>query len=309
MRIRSILARGVVPIIDTELTYNRAYDLDFLVQSMNALGVAQVCPAPFAGLGSAASLELHARYPDHFVPTTADASSPHWYRDTAGFSAAARRDLATGRYFLMGEFELRHYPSPLQYRAGRLDRDVTVALDDPGVRAVFRLAEETGTALQVHYEIEDALLEPLERLLAQYPAARVIWCHLGQVRYPDRNSRYGPQYVSSLIERFANLHFDLGLPGPPHVHPASGERDQLLYEFTGRRPWGGFLRPAWRELLEAFPERFLAASDVGGDRFREFPNQIARLRALVLNELAERARHLIAYRNAWRLIARESWAE
>lgn len=306
-RIRSILARGQVPIIDTEVTYNAAYDLDFIISNMDVLSVAQICPAPFAGLGSRASLDLYSRHPEYFIPTTADGSSPHWYRDTQAFAAQLTRDLDTGQYFLMGEFELRHYPSPLQYRAGRTDRDVTVPLDDPGVGAVFQLAEQRGTALQIHYEIEDALLPALEDLLGRYPRARVIWCHLGQVRYPDRTSRYGPVYVKSLIERFPNLYFDLGLPGPPHVHPASRERDQMIYAFTGYRPWGGYLRKNWRQLLEDFPERFLAASDVGGDRFREFPNQILRLRQLVLSELSPRAQHLIAYQNAWRLISGEPW--
>jgi hypothetical protein len=177
------------------------------------------------------------------------------------------------------------------------------------VDAVFRLAEQTGVALQIHYEIEDALLPPLEELLARYQGARVIWCHLGQVRYPERSTRYGPGYVNSLIERFPNLHFDLGLPGPPHVHPASRQRDQQIYTFTGQRPWGGYLRRDWRKLLEDHPARFLAASDIGGDRFREFPNQILRLRQLIMAELGEQARHLIAYRNAWRLISGEPWGD
>jgi len=306
-RIRSILAKGELPIIDTEVTYNTSYDLDFILRNMDALNVAQICPAPAGQLGSGASLELYTRHPEYFIPTTTDGSSPHWYRDTQGFAAQLQRDLGSGHYFLMGEFELRHYPSPNQYRAGRLDRDVTVPLDDPGVRAVFQLAERTGIALQIHYEIEDALLPALESLLERHPRAKVIWCHLGQVRYPDRSTRYGPAYVRELIKRFPNLYFDLGLPGPPHVHPASRARDQMIYTFTGYRPWGGFLRREWRELLEDSAERFLAASDIGGDRFREFPDQILRLRQLVLNELSPRAQHLIAYQNAWRLITGERW--
>jgi len=53
----------------------------------------------------------------------------------------------------------------------------------------------------------------------------------------------------------------------------------------------------------------IAASDIGGDRFREFPRAIARLRYLVMDQLNERARHLVAYRNARRLIVREDWPE
>ena len=53
-RIKTILARGEVPIIDTEVTYSANYDLDFIIKSMDSLGVAQICPAPDAGMGSKA---------------------------------------------------------------------------------------------------------------------------------------------------------------------------------------------------------------------------------------------------------------
>lgn len=306
-RIQSILAKGVVPIIDTEATYNRAIDFGYIMDQMDRLGVAQVAFAPFAGLGSEESLRMHSQYPSYFIPTTADGSSPHWYHDQENFVAQLRRDLLTGQYFLMGEFEIRHYPSPLQYKAGRMDRDVTVPIDSPAVHQLFRLAIETGIAFQIHYEIEDVLLPPLESMLARYPEAKVIWTHFGQVRYRERASRYSSDYVRGLIARFPNLYFDLGLPGPPHVHPATGQRDQMIYVYTGMQPYGGYLDPEWQRLLEAFPERFLAASDIGADRYRQFGNQIARLRHLVLDRLSERAQHLIAYRNAWRLVTGEPW--
>jgi hypothetical protein len=306
-RIGSILAKGWVPIIDTEVTYNANYDLDFLMKNMDSLGVAQICPAPFAGMGSRASLDLHSRYPQYFIPTTADGSSPHWYHDPDNFVARLRGELATRHYFLMGEFEIRHYPSPLQYMAGRMDRDVTVPIDSPPVHKLFRLAIETGIAFQIHYEIEDVLLPPLEAMLSRYPEAKVIWCHLGQVRYRERAFHYSSEYVRGLLARFPNLYFDLGLPGPPHVHPATGQRDQMIYVLNGLLPWGGHLDSDWQKLLEDFPERFLAATDIGPDRYHGFPNQIMRLRYLVLNQLSERARHLIAYQNAWRLLTGEVW--
>jgi hypothetical protein len=306
-RIRSILAKGLVPIIDTEVTYNADYDLDFMMKNMDSLGVAQICPAPFAGMGSSASLDLHTRYPQYFIPTTADGSSPHWYHNPYNFIWHLERELATRNYFLMGEFEIRHYPSPMEYKAGRMDRDVTVPIGSSPVHKLFRLAIETGIAFQIHYEIEDVLLPPLEAMLSRYPEAKVIWCHLGQVRYRERASHYSSEYVRGLIARFPNLYFDLGLPGPSHVHPATGQRDQMIYVSHGWPPWGGYLDPVWEKLLEDFPERFLAATDIGPDRYRGFPNQIKRLRSLVLDQLSERARHLIAYQNAWRLLTGELW--
>ena len=70
-------------------------------------------------------------------------------------------------------------------------------------------------AFQIHYEIEDRLLPPLETILERHPKATVIWCHLAMIRYPDRTRRYNPDYVGALIQRFSGLHFDLAVPGPP----------------------------------------------------------------------------------------------
>jgi predicted TIM-barrel fold metal-dependent hydrolase len=188
-----------------------------------------------------------------------------------------------------------------------MDRDVTVPIDSRPVHKLFRLAVETGIAFQIHYEIEDVLLPPLEAMLSRYPEAKVIWCHLGQVRYRERASHYSSEYVRGLIARFPNLYFDLGLPGPPHVHPASEQRDQMIYVHNALLPWGGYLDPVWQKLLEEFPERFIAATDSGPEDYHGFPNKIMRLRSLVLDQLSERARHLIAYQNAWRLLTGENW--
>ncbi len=306
-RINAFRERYILPIIDTEATYNSAINLDSMRESMDRLGVAQICFAPFAGLGSHASYNLYERYPEHFIPTTADGSSPHWYHNTEQFAETTRQDLASGKYFLMGEFEIRHYPSHQQVLAGRLDRDITIPLVDPGLLAIFAIAEKTGIALQLHYEIEDALLPGFETLLARFPLAKVIWCHLGQVRYAERNTRYGSDYVAGLIKRFPNLHFDLGLAGPTHQHPGSRQRDQMIYAETRIPPWGGYLRNNWRDLLETYPERFLAASDIDASRWQNFTSQIERLRMLILDRLTPQCRQLVAYQNAWRLITGEPY--
>jgi hypothetical protein len=308
-RIHALLARRVLPIIDTEATYSRFYDLQFILREMEANGVAQIAFAPIyqkAG-GSTDSLSLHERYPAFFIPTTSDGVTPDWWNHPEAFVEEIIAEVRSGKYFFMGEFEFRHYPSPMQYWSGRMDRDITVSLDRPAARKLFSFSQDSGTAFMIHYEIEDGLLPPLEAMLARYPGARVIWCHLGQVRYPRRTRHYGPSYVRSLIAKFPNLYFDLGLGGPGNMYPGSYERDQTIYEFTGIPPYRGRLKPEWRAILEDFPERFLAATDIGPDRFRWFPDWIRRLRVLLLDELSERAKHLIAYQNAWRLITKGAW--
>ena len=300
-RIRSILNRQRLPIIDIEATYVAGRtNIAQMIDNMNELDVAQIAFAPaFAATGQPA-LDLFSKYPDYFIPTTNSAEFPRWWSDPLKFLSGVSEDLKTARYFLMGEYEFRHYPSPEQAAAGQTFRDISIPLDGPAGQALFRLSEDTGFAFQLHYEIEDQLMPILESMLARHPRVKVIWCHLAMIRYANRAKSYNPTYIGSLIERFRGLHFDLAVPDPRHVYQPSGERDATLFT-------EGRLDEQWQALLEKYPERFFAASDYRPPIEQFYKNNILRQRSLILDALSERTRHMIAYGNAWRIITGEPW--
>jgi hypothetical protein len=290
-----------VPIIDMEATHVPGTDVERMIGFMERLDVAQIAFAPADAASGQPSIDLHRRHPQHFIPTTNSGEFPRWWRNPQAFLDVVRQDLQSGRYYLMGEHEFRHYPSPEQVNAGRRERDITIAIDGPAGETLFRLGEETGVPFQIHYEIEDRLLPPFEAMLERHPTARVIWCHLGMIRYPDQAKAYHPEYVRGLIECFPGLHFDLAVPPPNSVYGPSGARDSTLYA-------GGALDPSWRALIESHPDRFLSATDYRLPVERRYPDAIGRQRDLILAALSEPARHLVAYGNAWRLITGENWA-
>lgn len=301
-RIRQILDRQRLPIIDIEATYVAGRtDIAFMIERMNELDVAQIAFAPANAATSQPALDLHREHPEYFIPTANSGEFPRWWSDPLAFLAGVRKDLGSGRYFLMGEHEFRHYPSPEQAAAGQTFRDISIALDGPAGHALFQLGEESGVAFQLHYEIEDRLMPALEAMLARYPKARVIWCHTAMVRYPQRAPGYTADYVRGLIERFGGLHFDLAVPDPAHVYKPSGERDSTLFS-------NGRLDERWQALIEQYPDRFLAASDYRPPVERNYRNNIQRQRSLILDVLSERSRHLVAYGNAWRLLVGEAWS-
>jgi hypothetical protein len=301
-RIQSILAAGRMPIIDTQATYVPGQtNIARMIGFMNETDVAQIVWAPAFSADGSPSLKLAADHPEHFIPATNSGEFSRWWGGPRTFVSVAESDLATGRYFMMGEHEFRHYPSPEQAAAGKSERDITIPIDGPAGEALFALSERTGVAFQIHYEIEDRLLPALEAMLVRYPRARAIWCHLGMIRYPDRSKRYGPDYVVSLIEKHPGLHFDLAVPAPGSVYRPSGARDSTIYNADG-------LTAAWKAVIERHPDRFLAASDYRPPVEQNYPEQIARQRRFILGKLSDPARHLVAYRNAWRLITGDSWA-
>ena len=302
-RILALLGRGTQPIIDTEASYGRDIPTDYMLEQMDREGVALVCFAPFfrePGRGSRFSLELANTHPDHFVPTTCDGTTDYWFRQAGPFLEVTVQEAKSGEYFLLGELEFRHYPSPKQYQAKNFGRDITIPIDGPWGHAVFRLSAETGLAFQIHYEPEDTLLPPLERMLAAYPQAKVIWCHAGQVRYPDRQRTYGPTYLDRVLGAHPNLFCDLALSQPGSRYPGSGFVHNTA-QFSDGRP-----RPEWVQLLEAHPDRFTVGSDIAPDRYDDFPRKIRQSRTLLASLSAETAAK-IAHRNAWRLLTGEVW--
>jgi hypothetical protein len=300
-RIKSILDRGRLPIIDMEATYIEGVtDVSRMIEYMNEFDIAQIAFAPANAPTSKPSLDLHRQYPEYFIPTTNSGEFPRWWRNPGAFLAGVRDDLKSGDYAFMGEHEFRHYPSPEQVRANNTSRDINIDITGPAGQTLFGLSEEFGVAFQVHYEIEDQLLAPLETMLERYPKAKVIWCHLAMIRYPDRAQHYHPEYVASLIDRFPGLHFDLAVPDPSNVYRPSGALDSTLY--SGPQLAGG-----WKALMEKYPDRFVSASDYRPPVESSYPEQIGRQRKLILEALSESTRQQVAYGNAWRLITGTPW--
>jgi hypothetical protein len=241
------------------------------------------------------SERLLASSSDHFVPVGNGGKRPALTDATDEFLAAQEVAARTKQIMLLGEYEFRHYPSPRQAKRGELDRDEHILIDGPIGHRVFGIGEQTGLPIQIHYEIEDELLVPLEKMLGHYPKAKVIWCHLAQIRYIERASRYTPAYVDSLIKRFPNLYFDTAFGGPGSVYPLSNQQHARVWANNGD------LKPEWLDLIAAYPKRFVSALDLGGDRMERIAEWDQNHRNF-LKRLPSETRHQVAYRSAWTLL-------
>jgi hypothetical protein len=303
-RLRSISTQGVLPIIDTQASYGPDISTDYMLSQMDRNGVALVCFAPkFTDprQGSRLSLQLATDHLDYFVPTTCDGNTDYWSRQEGPFLEVIQRETRSGDFFLMGEFEFRHYISRQQTKKNQLWRDIAIPIDGPWSHLVFQLSSATGLAFQIHYEREDALLAPLEKMLQAYPAAKVIWCHTGAIRYPAKQSVYGPDYLSRTLSQHPNLFGDLAVSDPGKPYPGSGFVDNTIQFGDGR------LRPEWQKVLEVHSDRFTVGTDIAPGRYSNFPRKIANARR-ILSALSKEAAERIAFKNAWRLLTKETWS-
>lgn len=303
-RLHAIAATGTVPIIDIESSYNPGkIDLASFAGQMDPLGVAQICMSPQIGKGGFEQGKLWidgvqdamAAFPDRFIPTSTAGIWPAWTEKPAAFLDIHFRRAIEDGYPLLGEFEFRHYMSPPEFKRGETYRDVHVPIDSEHGHRLFKFAEETGLAFEIHYEIEDKLLPPLEKMLATYPKAKVIWCHLAQIRYQSRSTIYGPDYLRKLLETHPGLYIDTAFGGPDSVYPDSREHHARVWDSNGH------VRADWVAVIRDHPWRFLAAFDLGGDRMDEMEGKAKTVRRF-LKDLPEDTARTVACRSAWKLL-------
>ncbi|EPR37564.1 amidohydrolase 2 [Desulfovibrio sp. X2] len=304
-RIAAIKASGQVPIIDVESSYTpKKLDMPRFARQMDDNGVALVAFSPQIGkkeyekhgtLWSDDVRRLVAADPWRYLPVTTAGIYPAWTEEPERFLDVTMKKAVEDGYPLLGEFEFRHYPSPREYKRGEMFRDVNIPIDSPAGKTLFAFSERTGLSFQIHYEIEDQLLPPLEKMLSAYPGAKVIWCHLAQIRFSDRARDYGPQFVRKLIENHPNIYFDLAFGTPDAKYPVSGEHQAHVWD----RENGG-VKKEWVDLVSAYPWHFVAAFDIGGDRMDDLPEKAANERHFMAG-LPPEVREIVAYKSAWKL--------
>jgi hypothetical protein len=141
--------------------------------------------------------------------------------------------------------------------------------DSPVMRRVVELARERDLFLHVHGDPES-----IDRIFSQDPQARIVWAHAGFV---------APIKVRQMLERYPSLWADLAF------------RNDVA-------PFGGGLDPRWRDVLLAFPDRFMVGADpYGAERWQEIEAHAAWARRW-LGELPAEVAERIAWRNGETLL-------
>ena len=308
-RIEAMRAGGILPLIDVESSFNPGkFDLVDYAKMMDDKGVALIAFSPQIGDNAYAKESklwhdsprtLMSADASRYVPTSTAGIYPAWTREPKAFLNETIKQVTQQHYPLLGEFEFRHYLSPRQVKRNEYYRDISIPIDSEVGHMLFAFAEKTGISFQIHYEVEDTLLEPFEKMLDAYPHAKVIWCHLAQIRYSDRAKHYTPSFVRSLLERHPNLYFDLAFGDKNSVYKPSNEYHATIWDRSS-----GKLKPEWAQLIEDYPYHFLTAFDIGGDRHDELPEKIQVSRE-VLKSLSPKTQEIIAYKAFWKLVFNE----
>ncbi|MCE5282811.1 MAG: hypothetical protein LLG93_11985, partial [Deltaproteobacteria bacterium] len=145
-RIEAIKAKGMLPVIDVESSFNsNKLNLRRFAQEMDEAGVALVAYSHDSNRPGWS--DMAARVvgidPWRFIPTTNGGVHPAWTENPRDFLADTMKHATADGYPLLGEFEFRHYPSPRQLKRGELFRDVDIPINGPLGQELFAFSERT----------------------------------------------------------------------------------------------------------------------------------------------------------------------
>ena len=166
-------ARAQLPIFDAHIHYSRPdWDVVPPERVLQILSRANVKRALVSSTPDDGTLTLYQRAPKVVVPelrpyrNRGDMTS--WPRDPA-VAAYVEDRLRKGVYRGIGEFHLS-----------------VADADAPTVRKFAELAAAQGLVLHAH--VDDATVE---KLLALYPKARILWAHAGMSAWAQRMRAFG----------------------------------------------------------------------------------------------------------------------
>lgn len=201
-------------------------------------------------------LRLAERYPGRFIPLVGMqrpllTGSYKWKSPDDAVEQLieeTKHKLASGKYFGIGEFIVRHWS---------YSRGVHAEQDNPiystFMRKMSEVAARFDVPMVVHMEGYPALVDDFSRLLAEHPSARFVWAHnCGRSKAP---------VIRKMLVRHANLLCDLA--AMTNVGETGyGVGWPRMEEFSSLIERDGVLLPEMQALYEEFPDRFMLGMDV-----------------------------------------------
>ena len=256
---------------------------ELAIQVMDANRVDKVVVFAKRGASDEDVMKWHAAFLDRVIPAIGFQNNM-WRNGAPEFMDEVRRKAASGKYYWLGEASVR----------GKIGGRENSAPDDKKLKELLDIAARYHLPVTIHH---NPLVEEngvwrhteeyarfIEATLAHNPRATIVWTHWCGLSTPTD--------IRRLLKRFPNLHCGLAwirkirtsLP-----NPVVDENARFM--------------PGWKDLIEAYPDRFLMGVDHGAKKgqLKKYPRWIKSIRT-ALGGLSPKAARKVATENFHRLL-------
>jgi hypothetical protein len=191
-----------------------------------------------------------SQYPGRFIAFVDTPDSPQpstWLSQGQAFVTSAEEQLKTGKYYGIGEANLRYYSGP---GVPVPPPNIYVPADTPLWLQLVDLSARYHVPISFHFVPDDPVANAaFERMLNHNKDATFIWAHLGFNNMPLNSTA-----LNDYLLRYPHLYFDTaGIQG---MQKPGSNWDHLMPN--------GKLSAEWKQFFETWNARILVASDAGG---------------------------------------------
>lgn len=279
------------PLIDAHSHYvskaqwgDKGYTPEELLQAMDIAGIRRMV---VLGFGPEVP-QLGRQKPDRFVASYVgdwsfrfrqargeikDGTTP---AEVERISAEFENALGSGLYRGIGEIHTYADPS-LPYYGGS-----NIAPDSPLISRLLELAGQHDMPINIH--CTNTGVKQMGRALRAYPKTMVVWAHTGYL---------SPSIISDILRDNPNLAFDLSAKNPACCLLGYSEK----YPLMGIRS----IDETWRQLFEAYPDRFLVGVDFLLSNHLRYAREAGEFYRAILGQLTPVTARKIGYQNAQKL--------
>ena len=247
---------GHMDVFDSHVHIMSKVSASQAISEMDEADVGMSLLYPIDGDDDSSSLQAISQYPGRFIAFVDTPDSPQpatWFSQGQAFTASAEAQLKTGKFYGIGETNLRYYggsgviPPP----------DIYVPPDDPLWLSLVNLSAKYRVPISFHFVPDDAAANAaFERMLGYNKNATVIWAHLG-----FNNMPFNRTTLDAFLLKYPNLYFDTaGIQNMQNPLPEPNSNWALLANQSNN----GKMNGDWRQFFETWNSRILFGSDAGG---------------------------------------------
>jgi len=264
------------------------HGLENLIRLMNIHGIARSIIFRGRQPNSDFVLQAVARYPDRLIPfyrPNVYQVPEAWLNNDPEILAELERELSSGRFRGIGEVNNVRYPLQklgAQGGWGKMLLATEVSPLAPMMISMFRLADKYDLFVNLHNEVY--YYKDLMQLLEQFSNVKVLWSHGGGVDF------YG---LDMALLHHPNLYIDLS--GRVYYQIDSFREDSIFYDEA-------HVKTVWLELIEKYPDRFLAGFDDNTIQYSGRPRAVQWLGKL-LSQLTPATARRVAGENMDQLLS------
>ena len=162
----------------------------------------------------------------------------------------------------------------------------TIRTDNPAVRRMYSIADKYNGFIQIHSQQDENFTTDILKLAADFPNTITVLSHC----LPASN----PRDLANLFSQRKNIVCEMSATGSVHNKILGINRSARAFDDNG-------LRPAWRNLIESFPDQIMVGTDACCGWFNSYSDMVAEIRNNLLPYLSPELMEKIAYKNAVRI--------